>query len=683
MNVQNRLWDSICLVGALLLAAAAAPVTAQAPGGAAEEEKFPEGRQLPRAEYERVEEVLTLAAPAMTTAAAVGSGAEGLLQSRLPEGITLGEGIATQVMAGLPAVGSAAPAAEMMEEEEAAPPQSQEKWFIVYPVEYQGVPVAKSSDMLAIVGGDGRLLYLRQRNMPQDIDATEATVDAGTAIAIGRTHAGEAFAEAAASEPELECWVDAQQKCRLAWSFTLQSESLSDPKARSYWVAAAGEPRVLNWESQIYHTHFGTVSGTLWPASPFDTTASRTLRDLEVTRTPPGDTALTGDDGRYSFPSGGGNRTIDGELSGPFSDVQNQAGADLQISNSGNQTNPIDVNFGAAGEFQTAQVTAFYWTNETYHLARSILDPLPGAPFANLPTRVNLNNTCNAFWNGSSINFFRAGAGCPNTAYSDVVAHEYGHGIDSWRGGIVDGGYSEGFGDAMALLLTRQPCVGRDFFGPGTCLRLATDVNLWPPAPGEGVHSQGKRYGQFTWQLVQELTETFSEEESFRLATRLVLAAAAGNPSDIPDAVELSFLADDDDANLANGTPHCDQLAAAADSRNLPHPRCPGDRLGYAWANNASAASYTPSVPYSHNSSGGPINITRQAAGRYRVRFNGLGGSGIVGGNVQVTAYGPGSQTCKVVSWGSGGSHFLVNVRCFNAAGALVDTRYTVLVTWP
>ncbi|MFQ6097987.1 MAG: peptidase MA family metallohydrolase, partial [Armatimonadota bacterium] len=46
---------------------------------------------------------------------------------------------------------------------------------------------------------------------------------------------------------------------------------------------------------------------------------------------------------------------------------------------------------------------------------------------ARLPVNVNLNNTCNAYLNGSSINLFRSGGGCHNTAFSDVILHEYGH----------------------------------------------------------------------------------------------------------------------------------------------------------------------------------------------------------------------------------------------------------------
>ena len=107
-----------------------------------------------------------------------------------------------------------------------------------------------------------------------------------------------------------------------------------------------------------------------------------------------------------------------------------------------------------------------------------------------------------------------------------------------------------------------------------------------------------------------------------------------------------------------------------------------GDRLGYVWANSATAASYTPSSIYAYNSAGGPITITHGAVGVYTVTFSGLG-SPRPGGHVQVTAYGATSDTAKVASWSSAGSDFRVNVRCFNHAGSPVDTLYTVLVMWP
>lgn len=103
---------------------------------------------------------------------------------------------------------------------------------------------------------------------------------------------------------------------------------------------------------------------------------------------------------------------------------------------------------------------------------------------------------------------------------------------------------------------------------------------------------------------------------------------------------------------------------------------------GYVWANDPASASYTPNATYSFNSAGGAINISRSGVGSYAVRFSGLGGDALVGGNVQVTPYGGGTETCKVASWGSSGPDFTVNVLCFTAAGAATDTMYAVRVAW-
>ena len=106
-------------------------------------------------------------------------------------------------------------------------------------------------------------------------------------------------------------------------------------------------------------------------------------------------------------------------------------------------------------------------------------------------------------------------------------------------------------------------------------------------------------------------------------------------------------------------------------------------RVGYAWANNPSSSSYTPSTLYSFNSSGGGTTITRSATGVYQVTFTGLGSNGTEGGHVQVTSYGSGNSHCKVRSWDSTGADFVVNVRCFDGgAGAAADSQYDVQVIW-
>jgi hypothetical protein len=100
-----------------------------------------------------------------------------------------------------------------------------------------------------------------------------------------------------------------------------------------------------------------------------------------------------------------------------------------------------------------------------------------------------------------------------------------------------------------------------------------------------------------------------------------------------------------------------------------------GGPRAYVWANLQSSASYTPSLSYQYNSTGATNTITRSGVGVYQVRLPGLG---TVSGHVQATAYGSGSTRCKVQSWTTTVGAKLVNVRCFDTAGAPADSRYVV-----
>jgi hypothetical protein len=91
---------------------------------------------------------------------------------------------------------------------------------------------------------------------------------------------------------------------------------------------------------------------------------------------------------------------------------------------------------------------------------------------------------------------------------------------------------------------------------------------------------------------VKQLKQANSDDEAFRLGTRLVLGAAVANPSNIPDAVRLSFVVDAPDGNPAHGSPHFRALAAAADSRNIPRPPDP-----VAGGNAVSASATFPWTP--------------------------------------------------------------------------------------
>jgi hypothetical protein len=97
--------------------------------------------------------------------------------------------------------------------------------------------------------------------------------------------------------------------------------------------------------------------------------------------------------------------------------------------------------------------------------------------------------------------------------------------------------------------------------------------------------------------------------------------------------------------------------------------------MAFLWANQPTAASYTPNLFYQFNSSGAANTVVRTGVGAYIASLPNLGAAT---GHVQVTAYGTGSERCKVANWSPSGSTQQVNVRCFTSTGTPVDTLFTM-----
>jgi hypothetical protein len=106
------------------------------------------------------------------------------------------------------------------------------------------------------------------------------------------------------------------------------------------------------------------------------------------------------------------------------------------------------------------------------------------------------------------------------------------------------------------------------------------------------------------------------------------------------------------------------------------HPSSSPKPMAYLWADQASATSeYTPSASYQFNSTGAANTVVRTGVGTYTAKLPGVGSAT---GHVQVTAYGTGSERCKVVNWSPSGTTQQVNVKCFTSAGTAGDTRFTL-----
>ncbi len=297
-----------------------------------------------------------------------------------------------------------------------------------------------------------------------------------------------------------------------------------------------------------------------------------------------GNRGETDENGDFNIANGGGGQvTVRSEMHGPSLSlgIDDQTGADILVDQNVTPPGPADfVHNSGMTEFDTSEVNVMLKTSEVHTF---LGDVNPTYPSLNRSFRanVNLNSTCNAFYDGSSINFYRVGGGCVNTGYSTVVYHEYGHKIVDDGRNNPSGDYHEGMADCVSMVLTDDPVVGADFFGPGTMIRTG-DNNRQYPCSG-AVHFCGQVISGAVWHTRDEMavSEPVDYQQIMQdLTINSILLSSGG----ISPAVTIDFLIlDDDDSNIGNGTPHYNEIDTGFSLHNMDAP--PLDFLDFDYPN--------------------------------------------------------------------------------------------------
>ena len=250
---------------------------------------------------------------------------------------------------------------------------------------------------------------------------------------------------------------------------------------------------------------------------------------------------------------------------------------------------------GGSGNTHSSRTMYYHVT----HIADIASKHLPSESWlkGQLNANVNINNSCNAFWNGSTINFYRSGGGCNNSGENTaIIAHEWGHGMDHFD---VEGGISkpsgEGIADLYAAFYDGTSCIGRGFL-PNRLCRVKGDMcksssgctgvrdidymqhvserphtMTWARSNcGNSVHCKGNVYSEAVWSLYKrELPKMgYDDLAAFELTTYLLYKAAGNVRGWYNENARApwggcggftgyrAFLAaDDNDGNLNNGTP--------------------------------------------------------------------------------------------------------------------------------
>ncbi len=289
--------------------------------------------------------------------------------------------------------------------------------------------------------------------------------------------------------------------------------------------------------------------------------------------------ATSDENGDWTIDGTGGNRTVTADLYGPYVDLNNQGGAEAAFSGTAQEDVPFTVTFDDTNA-QHDERDVFDAVNDI-HAFFQLFAPEFNYPNQRITANVSINSSCNAYWNGT-INFYAEGGGCANTGeMQQVVHHEFGHGVqNAILGGQGSQGLGEGNGDILGNLITQDPIIGRGFYLNNCTSGIRNSVNnLQYPGDviGQEIHYAGQVIAGFNWDgmvLFQDLYGggAWNSPGTIMSAERWHYGRVLGHPTTQPDQVLWTFVADDDDGDLDNGTPHHAILCEAATNHGFECP---------------------------------------------------------------------------------------------------------------
>ena len=466
--------------------------------------------------------------------------------------------------------------------------------LVGYTQAVHGVPVFRSSLRLLVRNEAGFPLVLASSDL-KDLGTFPETVKAFLALGAPLDPSRYAaklqkrLAAAAADVPaELVIFAgedDLKVAPRLGVKFIVDRGMPGDADyARLLFITDPATGEVLFEEDQVcYADATGTVFGQATSGYQADACGAETAAALPYAGVSIGATSVFADvNGNYVIPGQTGTVTITSTLAGKYFKVFNAANANSTPTST--VTGPISAqlntmfNSDNLVEAARAEVNAYRHANIVRDFALANNPSYPTiANQLNFSVNVQVSGTCNAFYNGSSINFYPAGGGCNNTSFSTVVHHEFGHHMVA-SGGSGQGAYGEGMSDCMSLLISDDPRLGLGFQACNTGIRNADNTCTYSATGcsscGSAIHSCGQLISGCVWDTREALGAKYGSAAGLaRTSLLCVNSIPLHTGTTIAGDITIDFLTlDDNNGDIADGTPNYNEINGAFTLHGLPGP---------------------------------------------------------------------------------------------------------------
>jgi hypothetical protein len=385
------------------------------------------------------------------------------------------------------------------------------KFTLIYHSQFRdGVPVFRSDIRLLVKNETGYPLVWVGSSLKRLGDFHPDTM---LRSAVDPTAVAPAMVNFTAAEPVIWAGTD-DNSAPPVQAVTFVADNLgtgADPQKWLYVVDAA-TGAVLLQENQILHTDVtGSVHGkatTLPKAAECNPEVDVAMPYAKVAIG--STTAYANASGNFTIPYGGTSLvTVTSYMSGQYFTVAAMTGSLETLTLSVTPPGPANFMHNSADTDPAiiAQVNAYVEANRVRDW---VLTQNPSYPTiatqTNFALNVNYNLTCNAYYDGSSLNFYLAGGGCSNTAFSNVVHHEYGHHIVEMGGALQDQ-YGEGTGDAVAVCISDDPVLGYGFEGDCAAGIRTADNSMQYPCTSD-IHTCAQLLSGCVWSTRNQLQAT-------------------------------------------------------------------------------------------------------------------------------------------------------------------------------